>query len=253
MSITTHWASPPLDLRDSLTPEVVHVWRAQLDDSPERVSRFRVHLSDDECDRADRCRTPHPQYQFIITRSILRILLSRYLGILPSQIYFETQPQGKLILGKLSSLPIQFNVSHTRGMALIALTLQHAVGIDVERIDRAIQDRDIAERYFSARESEHLASLPALERAHHFFSYWTCKEAYLKMQGKGIAEGLAHCEMTFDSEHSEVGLLTLNEENRGEECSLYRMSVGTEHVGAIAIATPSTQVSYWNWEDADES
>ncbi len=249
MSITTHWASPPLDLRDSLTTEVVHIWRALLDDSPERASRFRLHLSDDERDRADRCRTPHPQYQFVITRSILRILLSRYLGILPTQIHFKAQPQGKLILVEPSSIPIQFNVSHTRGMALIALTLQHAVGIDVERIDRAIQNRDIAERYFSKRESEHLASLPERERPHQFFSYWTCKEAYLKMQGRGIAEGLAHCEMIFDPEHSEVGLLTLDQQNRGEECLLYRMKVGAEHIGAVAIATASTQISYWNWED----
>ncbi len=249
MSIATHWASPPLDLRDSLTPEVTHVWRVLLDDSPERASRFRLHLSDDECDRADRCRTPHPQYQFVITRSILRLLLSRYLELLPTQIHFETQPQGKLILLTPTSIPIQFNVSHTRGMALIAFAHHHVVGIDVERIDRAIQNLDIAERYFSARESEHLASLPAPERAHHFFSYWTCKEAYLKMQGRGIAEGLARCEMAFDSERSEVQLLDLDQQGMGKDCSLYRMNVGAEHIGAIAISTSSTQISHWNWED----
>ncbi len=249
MSINTHWASPPLDLRDSLTPEVAHVWRVRLDDSPQRASRFRLHLSDDERGRAERCRTPHPQFQFVVTRSILRILLGRYLGTRPNQIHLETHAQGKPILVNPSSLPIQFNVSHTRGMALIALTLQHAIGIDVERIDRAIQDRDIAERYFSSRESEHLASLTAPERPHHFFSYWTCKEAYLKMQGIGIAEGLAHCEMTFDSENSEVRLLPLDQQERREECSIYRMRVGTEHVGAIAIATSSTHISYWEWED----
>ncbi len=249
MAITTHWTSPPLDLLNSLSPGVVHVWRALLDDSTARASRFCLHLSDDERERADRCRSPQPQFQFVITRSILRILLGRYLGIPSTQIHFETQPQGKLILVQRSAAPIQFNVSHTRGMALIALTLQHAVGIDVERIDRAIQDCDIAERYFSARESKHLASLPALDRPHQFFSYWTCKEAFLKMQGRGIAEGLAHCEMTFDSELSAVGITNLDQPNQGEECSLYRMKIGAEHVGAIAIATSSTQISYWNWED----
>ncbi len=249
MSIATHWTSPPQDFPNSLTPEVGHVWRVRLDDSPERAARFRHHLSDDECGRAERCRAPHPQYQFIITRSILRILLGRYLGTLPTQIHFKTQAQGKPILVDPSALPLQFNVSHTRGMALIALTLQHGVGIDVERIDRAIQDRDIAERFFSARESEYLASLPPPERQHQFFSYWTCKEAYLKMQGKGIAEGLALCEMTLDSEYTEFGLLPLAQQQRREECSLYRMKVGEEHVGAIAIATSSAQISYWNWED----
>jgi 4'-phosphopantetheinyl transferase len=98
----------------------------------------------------------------------------------PDQLQFETQPQGKPVLITASSFPIQFNVSHTRGVAFIALTTQHAVGIDVEWIDRKVQDRDIAERYFSTRESEYLASLAPPERTHQFFSYWTCKEAYLK-------------------------------------------------------------------------
>ena len=42
------------------------------------------YLSADELTRADRCRTPHPQYQFVITRGILRMLLSRYMEVRPS-------------------------------------------------------------------------------------------------------------------------------------------------------------------------
>ncbi len=250
MVITTHWTSPRLDFVDSLSPGVVHVWQAPLDDSPDRASRFQLYLSDDERERANRYRSPQPQFQFVITRSILRILLSRYLRIPSTHIHFEVQSQGKLILARPSPSPVQFNVSHTRGMALIALTLQHAVGIDVERIDRAIQDRDIAERYFSAREAEHLASMPAPERPYHFFSYWTCKEAYLKMLGRGMAEGLAHCEITYDPELSAARIINLDQPNRGEDCSLYRMTVGPEHIGAVAIASSSMQVSYWKWEDS---
>lgn len=246
---TTPWVSTQQDLLNSLSPGMVHIWRAPLDDSPERASLFRLYLSDDERTRADRCRTPHPQYQFIITRSILRILLSHYLGILPTHIQFNTQPHGKPMLEKPFSLPIQFNVSHTQGMALIALTLKHAIGIDVERIDRHIQDQDIAERYFSPQESAKLASLPPPERLHHFFSHWTCKEAYLKMRGEGITGGLAQHELTFDPQECKVRLSSLDPQRREEDCSLYQMTAGEEHVGAVSVACSSVQISYLNWQE----
>ena len=249
MSITTHWASLPQDFLYKLVPGTVHVWRATLDDSPERASRYRSYLSADELTRANRCRTPHPQYQFVVTRGILRMLLSRYMKVRPAQLQFETQPQGKPALITASSFPIQFNVSHTRGMALIALTIQHAVGIDVEWIDRNVQDYDIAERYFSARESQYLGSLSPPERTHKFFSYWTCKEAYLKMQGRGIAEGLAQCELTMNPDQMQVWLTHVDQEGQGEDCSLYRITSGSGHVGAVAIACSSAHFSYWNWEE----
>lgn len=247
MSITTYWRIPPEDFFFKLAPGNVHVWRAPLGESPERASRFRHYLSDDENIRANRCRIPHPQYQFVITRGLLRILLSRYMGVPPAELQFENQPQGKPMLVMPSAHPIQFNVSHARGMALIAITLQHAVGIDVEWIDRKVQDRDIAERYFSKRESTYLLSLTPPERTQHFFSYWTCKEAYLKMEGQGIAGGLERCELSIESDQAEVELSLLD--RQGEVCSLYRIAVGSEHVGAVALAHPAAQISYWDWQD----
>ena len=249
MPISTDWASPPPNLRSSLVPGNVHVWRAPLDPSPERAARFRPYLSTDEHARADRCRTPHPQFQFVMTRGILRIVLSHYLGVRPMDLQFATQPHGKPRLVTSSSLPIQFNVSHARGMALLAVALHHAVGIDVEWIDRKIQDQEIADRYFSVRESAYLTNLPLPERSHQFFSYWTCKEAYLKMTGKGIAGGLAQCEVSIDPDQPEVGLSLLNPQGQTDSCSLYRMNVGAEHVGAVAIACHATEISYWNWQD----
>jgi 4'-phosphopantetheinyl transferase len=249
MSMTTHWGSLPQEFLYKLVPGTVHVWRVPLDDSPERASCYRAYLSADELARADRCRIPHPQYQFVVTRGILRMLLSQYMKVHPAQLQFETQPQGKPVLKTASSFPIQFNVSHTRGMAFIAFTTQHAVGIDVEWIDRKIQDRDIAERYFSARESKYLASLSPQERTHQFFSYWTCKEAYLKMQGRGIAEGLAQCELTINSDQLQVGLTHVDQSGQGKDCSLHRITSDSGHVGAVAIACSSTKISYWNWEE----
>lgn len=177
------------------------------------------------------------------------MLLSHYLGISITQLHFETETHGKPMLKTPSAIPIQFNVSHTKGMALIALTLQHAVGIDVEWIDRNIHDGDIAKRYFSAREATYLTSLSQTERTPQFFRLWTGKEAYLKMKGEGITGGLAQCELTIDPHQSEVRLSQVNQHNESRPCSLFQIIAGEEHIGAVAISRSSTEISYWSWQD----
>ncbi len=249
MSIITPWTSPPPDLPSILNPGSVHIWRISLNDSPERAYRFRNYLSEDEKLRADRCRSPHPQYQFVVTRGLLRKLLSRYLDVQPADLTFTTQSHGKPILVTPHLFPIQFNVSHTRGMALIAVTIEQMVGIDVEWIDRKIQDHDIAERYFSSRESAYLSSLPPAERTRRFFSYWTCKEAYFKMLGKGITGGLAQCELFIQRDQPKVNISPVSQKEQKEEYSLYQLAVGEEHVGAMCLSCHSPQISYWTWMD----
>ncbi len=165
----------------------------------------------------------------------------------PMQLHIDTQPQGKPVLRLDSTKPIHFNVSHTKGMAFIALASRLTVGVDIERVDRNIQHLAIVQRYFSRREADSLASLPPEEQIHQFFAYWTCKEAYLKMLGRGIAEGLADCELTLDQDQARA---TLSPSSHSKEpCSLFRITAGTVHVGAVAASSSDARVMYWNWSD----
>jgi hypothetical protein len=69
------------------------------------------------------------------------------------------------------------------------------------------------------------------------------------MQGKGITGGLAQCALSIEPAQPEVGLSLLDQQGQREACLLYRIRAGAEHVGAVAIACPSAQISYWNWQD----
>jgi len=249
MLVSTDWASPSQDLFLSLSPGVVHVWRAPLEDSPHQSSRYLPYLSADERARAERYRVPHPQYQFISSRGILRSILSRYVDVPAADLRIESNLQGKPALADPSFLPLQFNVSHTSGMTLLAVTVEHEVGIDVEKVDRALRDQDIATRYFSPRESAHLASLSPDLRTQKFFAYWTCKEAYLKMRGIGLSAGLGQCEIAFDPAGLKANVALTDGSSRKEECSVFCVNVGTSHVGALAVNCPSVEVSFWNWKD----
>ena len=246
---TTDWASPPSDIFQTLRPGHVHVWRARLEDSSAQATYYRSYLSTDEIQRAERCRVPHPQYQFVVTRGILRKLLGRYLDVPPTQLRFEIHPQGKPTLVDPSVPAFQFNVSHARGMALLAVTVEHALGIDVEWINQKLHVRDIATRYFSSREVAYLSTLPPEQVTQEFYAFWTCKEAYLKMKGKGLSKGLAQCEITLFPDNLRVGLEPLDLKEKAKACSLLRMSVSPEHIGAVAVERPTAEISYWNWKD----
>ncbi len=249
MFASTYWASPSHDIFLSLAPGVVHVWRAHLEDSPLQASQYLPYLSTDERARAERFRVPQPQYEFVSTRGILRRLLSRYSGVTAAKLQFESNTQGKPRLPDPSLSHLQFNVSHTTGMALLAVTVEHAVGIDVERINRAVSDHDIAARYFSPSESAYLASLSPDHRTREFLTYWTCKEAYLKMRGIGLSGGLAQCEIALDPDGVKAGVSLTDEPGRNNECSLFRVNAGQTHVGALAVEWPSVEVSFWDWRD----
>ncbi len=249
MLASTHWASPSPDLFQSLSPGVVHVWRAPLEDSPLQAARYRPYLSTDECARAERYRVPHPQYQFVSTRGILRRLLSYYVGVPAPNLRIESSLQGKPTLADPSSPPLQFNVSHTRGMALLAVTVDHAVGIDVEKVDRALSTHDIAARYFSPTESAYLASLSLERRTAEFFTFWTCKEAYLKMRGIGLLGGLSQCEVALEPDGMKANILLKDGPNSKDECSVFRFNAGQAHIGALAVEWSSVEVSFWDWKD----
>lgn len=249
MLASTYWASPSHDIFLSLAPGVVHVWRAHLEDSPLQASRYLPYLSTDERAKAERFRVPYPRHQFVSSRGILRKLLSHYVGVPAANLRIESNLQGKPALADPSFLPLQFNVSHTSGMALLAVTVEHPVGIDVEKIDRTLGKHDIAARYFSPREAAYLASLSPDLRTQKFFTYWTCKEAYLKMRGIGLSGGLSPCEISLDPDGLKANVLLTDGSIREEECSLFRLNASETHIGALAVNWPSVDVSFWDWQD----
>ena len=81
---------------------------------------------------------------------------------------------------------LHFNVTHTDGLALIALA-RRPVGIDIERIRPVSDPEGLVGRFFSAAERESYLALPAELRPAGFFRGWTCKEAVIKAAGLSVA------------------------------------------------------------------
>lgn len=144
-------------------------------------------LEDAEKRRAGDISNRYARHEFVKTRALLRLLLSKHTGQPAGSLRFATGASGKPIL--LGSHGVHFNVSHSDGTALIAVASAE-VGIDIERIEGSVDYAGIAESVFSCSEIEVLRDAPAARRGEVFFSIWTRKEAYLKATGAGFSSDL---------------------------------------------------------------
>jgi len=174
----------------------VDVWRVRLDEPPTVGSEASV-MSVDEFTRASRFHFEKDRVHFTRCRSALRRVLAGYLQIPAVEVRFEYLLSGKPQLSaEQNPQALQFNVSHSAGMALIAVRSQHRLGVDIERIRDDVDTNSLAERFFSLRERAGLQSLPDHLRVPGFYACWTRKEAFLKATGDGLSFPLADFSVT---------------------------------------------------------
>lgn len=184
----------PSDSSQALaTPEIWVGLVAEFDD--ERLSQaFHTILSDQERARTERYRHQRDRQLHLLARLMCRSVLSRYQPeVLPQQWQFQAGPHGKPELIGPKCNPggaLHFNLSHTEGVVVLAVSRDGEIGIDVERTDRPIDHTGLARRYFARVEAEAVENCPPAERGALFYRIWTLKEAYVKAVGKGLAHAL---------------------------------------------------------------
>jgi 4'-phosphopantetheinyl transferase len=240
---TSIWSSPPASL--TLQRDEVHVWRLALDLPAER---FLDLLQTDEVGRANRFYFERDRKHFVVARGFLRLLLGWYLNANPQQLEFAYGAWGKPALaGQFRESRLRFNMSHSHGMALYAVTEGREIGIDIEQVRADFASDDIARRFFSPFEVGVLCELPADDRVAAFFRCWTRKEAYIKATGRGMSQPLDGFDVTLGLE-DEVALLRTDDGSH-ERWQLLDVAVGGEYAGAVAVEKPVDKIRYWNGDD----
>jgi 4'-phosphopantetheinyl transferase len=162
----------------------IHIWIVQLDRSPSNDSWHL--LSADEQNRAGRFRFDVDKARFANGRSALRRILGRYLGAPPESLRFRYNAHGKPELSE-SPQAIQFNVTHSRQIGLIALARNIPIGVDLEAVRNDLSIGDLSEGVLSRLELERFRATPPEAQQLEFFKTWVVKEAFLKAIGKGLS------------------------------------------------------------------
>lgn len=239
-----HWvrgaAAPPL------AADEVHIWRIALDVPAENLARLRRSLSEDECDRADRFYFEIDRSRYVVAHSALRNLLAQYLGVSAYRDRFSEGPNGKPALAPGASL--RFNLSHSKGLALIALATGREVGVDIEAIDERVEIDGVAERFFSPEECRGLRTLPSDHQVAAFFHVWSQKEAYLKARGDGVAFGLDHFDVTPDPARPAGLLADRREPGATGGWTLLAIDPGDGFRGAVAVEGVEPAVRRFRWD-----
>jgi 4'-phosphopantetheinyl transferase len=198
------WRTDPRVTR--LAPGEIRVWVVDLDVSSDAeideggVMPYteRAVLSPDEQTRADRFVRPRDRRRFVRCRAALREILGQLLAVRPSCVRFRAAGHGKPELDWTAlggaftrwQTALQFNVSHSAGLALIAVTFGRPLGVDVEQVRPISEAERIVQSYYTPNELAAFRALADEDRPLAFMRGWTRKEAILKGIGIGLA-GLA--------------------------------------------------------------
>jgi 4'-phosphopantetheinyl transferase len=228
-----------------LATDEVHVWSAPLVDAARRLDRLGRVLAVEERARADRYVHPGVRDQFVVARAMLRLLLGRYLGVPATEIRLGIGDQGK---PHLPGGELHFNISHTHGLALVALTRRGEVGVDVECLRPCPNYLDIAGRFFSPGEARALHALPEGQREEAFFHVWTRKEAFLKALGLGLSHGLERFEVAVPPDDPPRILHIDGDPHAGASWSLVSLVPWPGYVAAVASQGPPASVIVRTWQ-----
>jgi 4'-phosphopantetheinyl transferase len=174
----------------------------------------------------------------VARRVTLRALLARYLRVAPRDITFTYGPNGKPALAPgYGGDRLSFNLSHSEHIAVMAVALDRAIGIDVEMIKPLDDFESIASRFFTGRENIALRAVPPAGRLRAFFNCWTRKEAVVKASGEGLSRPLDSFEVSLAPDEP-ARLLAWTEIDPQSEWSLQAF---TPEVGfTAAVAAPGT-------------
>ncbi|HTR47814.1 MAG TPA: 4'-phosphopantetheinyl transferase superfamily protein [Verrucomicrobiae bacterium] len=232
-STNAGWVAPPQKIE--LRANEVHVWRVLID----RVGNLKslaAILSSAETGKADRFHFADDRTRFIVTHGVLRDLLGQYLGSDPASLRFVLNDCGKpFLVQEPATEVIHFNISHSRGIALLAFACGRELGVDVEHVRPEFAELDIARRFFAPEEVADLLALDETLRVDGFFNCWTRKESYIKARGMGLSLPLDSFHVSLQPGSVAALLGDRGNPIEASRWELRELSPGENYFGAITV------------------
>jgi 4'-phosphopantetheinyl transferase len=220
-----------------VAPRSVHVWSFSLETSPACREYCAHTLSRSEHARAARFVHERNRSDFIVAHGVLRLLLARYTELPASRLAFSLGANGKPALAAPAQEggAVSFNMSHSHGRVLIAVSDGREVGIDLEQINPDVKALPIARRYFCHSERAAIESAAAAEQAQSFFCYWVAKEAVLKGQGIGLRFPIDSFEVQFNAPRTYAEVRALEDSRLAHDWRVRMLRLQGDWIGAVAV------------------
>jgi 4'-phosphopantetheinyl transferase len=213
----------------SPSPQIA-LWWCNLAPVPAPLDAFERSLSTAERTRAARFGTPQLRDRYVMGRGCLRSILAGELGVGPAAVEIVRGVRGRPQLAGTSAL--DFNVSHTDGVAIIGIVRRGRIGVDVERLDRVINVEGIARKFMTRNERAAIAGQDANAGRRHLLTLWTCKEAMSKATGDALSAPFGSIDVALDDART---LLSGPSHYYPDHWSLHAAVVPPEYVATVAL------------------
>jgi len=218
----------------------VHLWRVRLDRDDSTVGRLTTFLSPDEQQRARGYHFARDRKRFIVRRGILRTILARYVEMPPQELQLATGKFGKPELSDVCHSPPKFSLTHSQGMAMIALAQTSCVGVDLECVQPLPDLGSMINVCLSPSERGNLQALPHSLRLECFYRYWTCKEAWLKALGVGLNRRLKSFQILFTGCHSDITAAVRDPSQETLQSSIWSFAPSSGYIASTATTRTCT-------------
>lgn len=238
------WRRPPEELQ--LEAACIDVWHSRISLPEVEIEKHALTLSGQERERAEKFTFADKYEEYVVTRGLLRQALAHVLRQDACTFEFDYSSSNKPYLSrKYNDQQITFNVSHSHGQALVAISVDRNIGIDIEKVRADVEYEKLALRFFSVAEQKALMLYPREERAAAFFATWTRKEAFVKAVGKGIAFGLSEFDVNISPKEAPLMLATRWDPEDVAKWSMANIETEKNYLATVVADGGDFQLRHW--------
>jgi len=220
----------------------IDLWITSLDEIDDfMLHEYQSHLRDEEKAYAQRFLFFKERKRYIVTRTLERYLLSKYLRIAPDSLKIEKGAFGKPYIPDNSTIALQYNLSHAENLIACAVSLKAPIGIDLEETVKTFDFLDIAKNTFRERAHSALLNLADHVLKDRFYSYWALNECFYKTHGGELKGKPAEMDFFINTDSKRILYF------QGEPTchwKFYLLSLAKKYRVAICLQTPKADTSF---------
>ncbi|MEQ5838387.1 4'-phosphopantetheinyl transferase superfamily protein [Paraburkholderia acidicola] len=221
----------------------IDIWCAE----PDRINdeallrEYRCLLTDAERAQELRMHFAHDRRRYLVTRAMVRIVLSKYARIAPDAWVFTSNRYGKPAIANENTGGLTFNLTHAGRLIILCVAYGTSLGVDTEHIRAREHALDLVERCFTSDEASSLYAMPVQLWQQRFFEHWTLKEAYVKARGMGMSIPLDQVGFRLDDTDGIRLWVHRNQQDEPSRWHFWQLWPDADHIAAVCIERTALQ------------
>ena len=160
-----------------LMQEEVHIWCIRWKEVIPVFEYYQLMLDQKEKEKMEEYYFYEDRMRYVAGKVITKLVLIQYLE--EEEISFLSHKFGKPYYKSISGKQdIEFNISHSGEMILVAFSRDAKIGVDIQEIIDCSEYLEIARSFFEPEEVKNIEESNSKEL---FFQYWSAKEGKRKI------------------------------------------------------------------------